>query len=430
MDERLKAFLEALKTQLSGLPELDKTEALDYYTEYVNDALDEGLTADEILSRLDSPEKIAAMIKAETSIKRAQSSPGLKNYSNVVKYARFSITRPISIFLFSIIIFCTYSIAICLFLITIAAAVGACLALAVCTYEAFRMPFTYITGMISTIGIGIFLSGLLVLIAYLFFVLCRLFIRMSTGLIARMLRKPGSSVPEFGEDSYERKANKRRALKAGLFIIAAGLIISLSTGLPVKLFMIFNSAKPASITMREWSYNAGDIREIALTTAHSRIRLEEGKSDRIEINYEQSDWMEPEISDKDGKLTFSEKSNGRLPFFPLVTIHENNADLTIKLPAGYKADDIRLESRGGFIFIESAKYAAEAKTYTGSIYLQPGAAETKPAVKAVTSTGFIQDGGKTVGKKTANETVYETAPAAAGGNTMELETDRGSVFID
>ncbi len=430
MDERLKAFLDKLNLQLSGLPELDKREALDYYTEYINDALDEGVTPEGILSRLDPPKKIAAMIKAETSIKRAQSSPGLKNYASVVKYARFSITRPISIFLFSIIIFCTYSIAISLFLVAIAATVGACLALAVCTYEALKMPFTYITGMISTIGIGIFLSGLLVLIAYLFFVLCRLFIRMSTGLIARMLRKPGSSVPDFSEDSYERKANKLRALKAGLLIITAGLIISLSTGLPEKFFMIFNSAKPTSITLREWSYNAGDIREISLTTAHSHIRLEEGKSDKIEISYEQSDWMDPEISDRDGKLTFSEKSNGRIPFFPLVTMHENNADLTIKLPAGYKADDIRLESRGGFIYIESAEYAAEVKTYTGSIYLQPDAGEPKPAVKASTSTGFIKDGGKTVGKKTTNETVYETAPAAAGGNNMELETDRGSIFID
>ena len=430
MDEKLRAFLDELGKQLSGLPELDKMEALDYYTEYVNDALDEGVTPDEILSRLESPDRIAAMIKAETSIKKAQSSPGFKNYSNVVKYARFNITRPISVFLFSIIIFCTYSIAISLFLVTTAAAAGAILTLAVCSYEALKMPLTYITGMISTIGIGIFLSGLLVLIAYLFFVLCRLFIRMSTGLIARMLRRPGRSVPEFNEDSYERKADKRRALKAGLFIIAAGLVISLSTGLPIKLFMIFNSMKPANITMHNWSYNAADIRDISITTAHSHIRLEEGKSDKIEVSYEQSEWTDPEISEADGKLTFSEKSNGRIPFFPLVTMHENNADLTIKLPAGYNADNLKLESRGGFIYIESAKYPAEARTYTGSIFLQPGAADPSPAVKAATSSGTIQVSGKDAGKRTANETVYENIPAADNGSIMELETERGSIFID
>lgn len=430
MDERLKAFLDELEKQLAGLPDLDKTEALDYYTEYLNDALDEGLAPDAILSRLESPEKIAAMIKAETSIKKAQSSPGFKNYSNVVKYARFNITRPISIFAFSVIIFCTYSIAISLFLVTAAAAAGAVLVLAVCSYEALKMPFYYITEMISTIGIGVFLSGLLILIAYLFFELCRLFIMMSTGLIARMLRRPGGSGPEFSEDSFERKVNKRRALKAGLIIIAAGLVISLSTGLPVKLFMIFNSMKPVDITMRDWSYNAADISSISITTAHSHIRLVEGKTDKIEVSYEQSDWMEPEISARDGKLTFSEKSNGRIPFFPLVTMHENNADLTIKLPAGYKADDIKLESRGGFIYIKSAKYAAEARTYTGSIYLQPGADEPAPSVKAVTSSGTIQVSGKDVGKTTANETIYENNPAAGSASSLDLESDRGSIFID
>ncbi|HEX2944488.1 MAG TPA: DUF1700 domain-containing protein [Clostridia bacterium] len=430
MDERLKTFLEELKVQLAGLPELEKMEALDYYTEYVSDAVDEGVSPDEILSRLDSPEKIAAMIKAETSIRKAQSNPGLKNYSSVVKYARFSITRPISIFLFSIIIFCTYSIAFSLFLVTIAAAAGACLVFAACTYEALRMPFTYITGIISTIGIGIFLSGVLILTAYLFFILCRLFIRMSTGLIARMLRKPGRSFPEFNEDAYEKKANKSRALKAGLFIITAGLIISLSTGLPIKLFMIFNSMKPANVTMREWSYNAADIRDISMNTAHSHIRLEEGKSDKIEVSYEQSDWMDPEISDKDGKLSFKEKFNGRIPFFPLISMHENNAELTIRLPAGYNAEVISLESRGGFIWVDSANYPAEVRTYTGSIYLKPGVGEPTPSVKAVTSTGTIQVSEKDAGKKTANKTVYENVPSAGSKSIMDLETDRGSIFID
>lgn len=430
MDERLKVFLDKLNAQLAGLPESDRAEALDYYTEYVDDALDDGATPEEILSHLDSPERTAAMIKAETSIKKAQSDPGFRNYSSVVKYARFSITRPISIFLFSMIIFCTYSIAISLFLVTVASAAGACLTLAACVYEALKMPLTYVTGVISTIGLGIFCSGLLALVSYLFFILSRLFIRMSIGLIARMLRKPQSSVPEFREDSSLRKANKRKALKAGLCIIAAGLTISLATGMPIKLFMIFNSMKPADITIRNWSYNAADIRNISIATAHSHIRLTEGKSGKIEISYEQSDWMDPEISVADGKLAFSEVSNGRIPFFPLVTMHENSADLTVRLPAGYKADDIKLESRGGSIYIESAKYAAQVRTYTGSIYLRPGAAEPAPAVKAVTSTGTIQVSGKEAGKRTAVETLYENVPAAGGGSSIDLETERGSIFID
>gem|GEM_PF-5018979 len=49
---------------------------------------------------------------------------------------------------------------------------------------------------------------------------------------------------------------------------------------------------------------------------------------------------------------------------------------------------------------------------------------------AYTSAGTIEKDGKRVGKSTANETVFETAPAAVGGSSIELGTDRGSIFID
>lgn len=129
MDDRIKSFLEELKLKLAGLPETEAKEALDYYKEYLNDALDEGKSVEEILLNLDPPEKTALMIKAETSIRKAQNSPGLKNYTKAMKYALSNITKPFSVLLFSIFIFVTYSTALLLFLCAIISATAACILL-------------------------------------------------------------------------------------------------------------------------------------------------------------------------------------------------------------------------------------------------------------------------------------------------------------
>ena len=115
MDDRLKAFLKELEQKLTGMPEKEIKGVLDYYEEYLNDALEEGKNPDELLTHMDSPDKISAMIKAETSIKKAQSNPGLKNYSKVLKYAFSAITAPFAILLFSLFIFISYGIALMLF---------------------------------------------------------------------------------------------------------------------------------------------------------------------------------------------------------------------------------------------------------------------------------------------------------------------------
>lgn len=428
MDDRCRTFLNELSLKLTRLPEIEKMEALNYYEEYMNDALDEGVSLDELISRLDSPEKIAAMLLAETSIRKAQSSPGLKNYASVVKYARFNITRPLSIFLFSIIIFFTYSIAVTLFLGAVISAAAASVILPVFVYEALKMPLSSLSDIIGTIGAGVFGAGLFILTAYGFYMLCRWFIRLSTSLISRMLKKADRPKSDPGEYPYERSRISKQPLRAGLAIIAVGLIISLSTGLPVKQFMIYNSMKPANITVQEWSYDSKKVKTISLTTAHSHIRLKKGKSDKIEMEYEQADWLKPEISLENGKLKFAEVSNGSMPFFSLVTMHENRADLIIKLPADFSAEELKLESKGGFIHIESTEYAVEAKTYTGSIYLESEDSSAAGNIEAITSTGLIVSNGKNIGEKLKDGLKYHSESQI--GNRLQFETERGNIYID
>ncbi|MGE5614668.1 MAG: HAAS signaling domain-containing protein [Bacillota bacterium] len=431
MDEKIKAFLAELDSKLSSLPADEKEEALEYYREYINDAIEEGVDAEELLSRLDAPEKIAAMVKAETSIRRAQKNPGIKNYSKAVKYARFNITRPLMLFLFSILIFTTYGVAVTLFLGAFAGAASALILLSAIFYEAFKMPLSYTAEIIGTVGIGISGAGFCLFIAYVLFVLFRLFIRLSAGLIARMMKKPDMPAAGNGEKKLRPARKAGFAMKAILAATVAGLALAFVSGLPVKMFMIFNSMKPANITMHEWEYDAGGVSIIDIETAHSEIDLEYGKSGKIKLTYEQSDWLEPQISFENGQLSFKEKSNGRMPMFSLVSMHENKAALTITLPDSFKAENINLESRGGFIRISGSPGDISAGTYTGSIYVKFGPGAKPESVKARTTKGIIMAGGRDAGQKTTNGTVYdEYRPDMQNGIDFIIETERGSIYFE
>ncbi len=438
MDDRIKKFLDDLNSNLAGLPENEQKEALAYYEEYISDALDEGASPDELLSRLDTPEHIAAMVKAETSIKNVHNNPGLKNYSKLVKYARIGITRPLSILMFSVLIFATYSIAILLFLGTVVSAAAACIILPAFIYEALKIPAAYMGEIIGTIGIGIFSSGIFVLTAYGFYILCRPLIRLSAKLVFKMMKKSSIQINDTDEDKRDSAVSDSKSkpavkpLRAGLIIIAAGLVISLATGLPIKLFMIFNSMKPAGITMHEQEFDVSSASRIRVNTAHSNIRLTEGVSDKIRLEYEESDWLDFDITCKDGELIFTEKSNGRLPLFPLVSMHENRAGLTISIPADYQPNGVSLESRGGFIHIESDDIPVDAKTYTGSISLSVStdseSGRIPAAISAKTSTGAIKHTGKSIGVITRYGTEYEQLTEST--ISVSMESQRGDIFID
>jgi uncharacterized membrane protein len=437
MDDRITKYIDILRTNLADLPEAERNGALAYYEEYISDALDEGIGPDELLARLDPPEQAAQTIKAETSIRRIHDEPRLKNYSKLVGYARIGITRPLSVSMFSLLIFTTYSIAAILFLGAVISAAAACIILPALVYEALRIPSAYLGEIIGTIGFGIFAAGIFILISYGFYVLCRPLIRLSANLIYRMMKKGSkrSNMADYkkeASDTEGRPKPARRPLKAGLAIIAAGLAITLVSGLPVKLFLIFNSMKPAGITTHRQEFSIGEVQRLSITTTHSIIRLTEGSSDKIMVEYEQSDWLDFDMTCQDGVLVFTEKSNGRLPLFPLVSMHENRAGLTVELPVGYRPDGVSLESRGGFIYIDGAGFPVDAKTYTGLISLtvsqEAGDDSALPSVRAETSSGVIFLHGETAGHKSQNGTIY--GPLSESSAEIRLESERGSIFIE
>lgn len=190
--------------------------------------------------------------------------------------------------------------------------------------------------------------------------------------------------------------------------------------------------KPADITVIKQEHDISKASEIRIYTAHTNIRLREGGPEKISFEYEKADWLDFDIKKDGDSIVFTESSNGRLPLFSLVSLHENRAELVVSLPSGCDPDKISLESRGGTINIESSEFPVDAKTYTGSINLAvpadtvPGS--IRPAIQARTAKGtvFIRD--KATGARTSHGTEYESP--SPGGITIRLESERGDIILD
>ena len=61
-------FLDALKIELGGLPEADIEERLEFYSEIIDDGVEDGLSEDAVISKLGSVEDLAMQIIADTPL--------------------------------------------------------------------------------------------------------------------------------------------------------------------------------------------------------------------------------------------------------------------------------------------------------------------------------------------------------------------------
>lgn len=60
-----EVFLSALKNALGSLPRKERKKTLDFYSEMINDRLEEGLSEEAIFSEIGTPEAIAAQVLSE-----------------------------------------------------------------------------------------------------------------------------------------------------------------------------------------------------------------------------------------------------------------------------------------------------------------------------------------------------------------------------
>lgn len=427
MDERIAVFIESLKKHLEGLPEQEVREAVGYYEEYLYDAAEAGKDPEEVFRQLDPPEKIAGMLRTETSILRAQKSPGLRNFTRVLGNTFRSVSTPFAVVLVSVFVLVSYSVVLMLFGGALAAFIAGLATLLGMAYQALIMPARFPMEIAGALGIGLFGAGIFLLLSFGFYKLARLLIRVSTRFIGKTLRKPGKPAPELESQPDAHPAGSRRYVLIYLAVIAAGFILTAVSGLPLRYFTIFNSMKPENVVVRTMEYDSAGINKISLVTAHSRIKVIAGTSDKIVLSYEQPDWLDYEAANNGKQLSFYEKSNGRLPLFPLVKLHESVTELTVSIPRGYSPEIITLESTGGDVSISGLVENIEVKTMDGDILFNPERVTDSYNIKANTGSGTIVVGGVPSAQKGAEGIEYYKNVNAA--KTVTLNSSGGRIVI-
>lgn len=424
MDERIGEYVRALKNELSGIPAGEAEKAVGYYEEYLSDAVESGKDAEELIGKLGPPQKIAAGVKAEISIAHTQRSPGLKNFTGILKYAYRGVTTPIALFFVSLFVLVSYLLVVAFFASALALVIGAAGALSVAFYEASAIPPGHAAEILGAAGIGLLSAGMCLLVSFWLYKLGRLFIVAASGVIRRIQKKNAAPRAENGEKTGPRRMGATWPGWVFLGIFLLGLALFSVSGLPVTYFTIFNSMKPENVSVRTMEYDPARIDRISVVTAHSRIVFKTGDPGRITVSYEQPDWLSYTCAENGSTLSFREESNGRLPLFKLVKLHESRTELVVSVPEGYSPKLVTLESTGGFITVSDTGCSVYAKTYTGNIALDTEGKNV--AVRAFTERGSILKDGRPAGTGTDGAAEYRDSGAGAG---IELYSSMGNIAI-
>lgn len=428
MDKRIVNFIETLKIHLEGLPEKEVQEAVGYYEEYLNDASEAGKDLDQVISELDSPEQIASGIKAEISITKAQHSPGLRNFFSALKSTFKIVSTPFTMLLLSIFIVASFGVVAMFFVASGLCAIAGTAVGAVIIFQAFKIQSKFVLEIIGTLGMGLFGSSICVLLSVCFFQLARFLIKGSAYVIHNILKKPKKPLFQVKEEDTARRTKLIRGMQIILAAMVIGLLVFFASGLPWRYYMIFDSVRPQNVVKKiVGEYDAADINKISIVTAHSRIKILQGDSNKIILSYEKPDWLDYEVANNGSMLSFYEKSNGRLPLFDLVSLHESPTELEISIPMGLDAEIISVESKGGHIVISNVIENISAKTLNGNITLETKGLTESFNLKANTINGKLMVDGNLVGQKVNKGTEYYKNIQAE--KTIELVSSNGNVNV-
>ncbi len=427
MGDVVDRFIVELESQLSDLPKDEIEEAVSYYREYLNDAIESGEDPGIALQRLGTAEKIAAMIRVETSIDRARSNPGVRSYGAVLKNSFRVITTPFAILFLSMFVMLSGGIFITLYAGAFCTFVGSILALAAVIYEAANMSGEFFIEIIGILGAGLMLSAVLMLATIGLYLSGRLFIRLSVWTIDKILYKQQQKEPSPKRTAETKSKRVRAAVRLFSVLAFAGFLCFVVSGLPMRYFNIFNSVKPQDIELVSYQFDIEQADAISVETAHSVVRISEGSDDQIRFVYEKSNWLDYAFSTEGNIIHFREKSNGRLPFFELGSLHESLTELKVYIPEGTNVERMTVESKGGHVFISDIPVSIRVKTMNGRIEVDlPDTGQVN--VTAETSKGIIYSDNTPAGQKTGGKTGF--AITAGSDKTVELQSANGDIHIN
>ena len=167
-------FLDALELKLSGLPEHDVEERLNFYSELIDDTIEEGLSEEDAVSQIGSADEIAAQIVSDIPLakivnKKIKPKRRLKVWENVLLVLGSPIWLSLAAAAFAVILalyVSLWSVIISVWAVFVSLIAGTLGGIAASVI--FIIQGHSLTG-IATIGVGLVCAGL----SILFFVLCK-----------------------------------------------------------------------------------------------------------------------------------------------------------------------------------------------------------------------------------------------------------------
>lgn len=164
-------FLAELRKGLHGLPQNDIEERLTFYSEMIDDRIEEGLTEEEAVSEIGAVDEVVSQIVAETPLsKLVKEKVRLKRTLRVWEIVLLTLGAPIWLSLLLaafVVIFAVYitiwSLVFALWASELALAAGALSG--ILSAVIFALQFNWLAG-IAVLGAGIALTGLSI---FLFF---------------------------------------------------------------------------------------------------------------------------------------------------------------------------------------------------------------------------------------------------------------------
>lgn len=161
-----EGFLTALRQALAGLPEGDIESSAEYWAELIDDRVEEGLSEEEAVAALGSPEDVAREILLEapmTKLVKARMKPGrsLRGWELALLILGFPLWLPLLLASGAVVLavyVSLWSIVAALFAVTLALAAGA-LAAAAGGFWLLRG----VGGVLLGVGAGLLCAGLAIL---------------------------------------------------------------------------------------------------------------------------------------------------------------------------------------------------------------------------------------------------------------------------
>jgi len=169
-----QTFIQDLKNRLSGLPDKDMERSLDYYSEMIDDRMEDGLSEEEAIAAVGDPGEIAEQILSEIPIGKIVRQKLRSNHTmRAWEVLLLVLGSPLWVAVLAAVIVTVFAVYISVWSVVLSLfAVNLALAVSALACIASAAPLALNTDM--AVGVFIFGAGLMIAgVSVLMFLICR-----------------------------------------------------------------------------------------------------------------------------------------------------------------------------------------------------------------------------------------------------------------